>query len=123
MRFGNFKMPSKSVWNSKLGEGQGVKGEYQDVPQLGYDEYLSNLRLRAIFVSIFSPCIPILRNSRAFEITSFISTAYYLITIIIGWVLCEIHPEFGFVPADNSTLNLTNIHQNKPSLGDKNLGP
>ena len=89
------KLPAKPVWNADLGDDTYIKGEYQSRERHGYESYSADLRRKSLFISFFSPCIILCQNSRVFEITAYVSTAVYTISVIMGWILCGVHPDFG----------------------------
>ena len=89
------KMPSIYKWNSEIKYiDVGIKGEYEESKQRGFEEYIRETKLKAIFLSVFLPCIVISRRFHVFEITAVISTFSHLIGCITGIVLCETDSSF-----------------------------
>ena len=86
----------KLLWDQSLGDaGSGIRGEHKLIDRHGYENHFSDLKRKSVFFSIFSPCITVSQKSRVFEITAFVSTIYYILAIIIGWILFNVYPVQG----------------------------
>ena len=97
-------MSSIHKWNPKIyySNDKGIKGEYEEHPQRGFQAFIQETKMKSMFLGFFVPCILISPNFYVFEISAILSTVEHLAGSIAGVSLCFTKNEYCLSIQSNS---------------------
>merc|ERR1719510_2512071 len=99
----------------------GVKGEYTEIPQKGYDGTISQMSWKSVVLSLILPCVIVSDEFKVFEVSAGASTIIHVVISAIGLYICPISMQansFNFSNTTGSQFNDTSI---QGSCNDNNF--